>query len=212
MSSKIAKLRVTVKNTPLRYGFVAMTFHWIIAILIIANVALGVFFVHVLDSDDAIRPVIVGLHESVGITILVLSLLRFGWRLVNPVPNLPADFGPRKRLLARGTHYALYALMILVPLLGWQLASIQSRPLRLFGVIPCPKLFYVVGLSAIAKKTAGGIIGPAHWILAFVLFGLALGHVCAALFYHYAMRRDRILQRMVPGTSITSGGSVEAAI
>ncbi|HEY4275482.1 MAG TPA: cytochrome b/b6 domain-containing protein, partial [Rhizomicrobium sp.] len=59
-------------------------------------------------------------------------------------------------------------------------------------------------LSADAKKAAAGIVAPSHIVLAFLLFGLAVGHLCAALFYHGVIRKDRVLQRMVPGTDITA--------
>ena len=193
---------MTAKNNEVRYGIVAMTFHWIIAALILLNIGLGIYFVQVLTRQDPMRPVIVNLHESIGITVLVLSILRLGWRLVNPIPQLPSDFTPGKRILARGTHYGLYALMILVPLIGWGLASIPPRPLLLFGALPWPKIFYIANLSADAKKMAAGVIAPSHIILAFLLLALAIGHFCAALFYHYAVRKDQILQRMVPGARV----------
>lgn len=199
---------MSVKNSHVRYGVVAMTFHWIIAFLIILNVALGIYFVQILDQHDPMRRVVVSWHESIGITVLVLSVLRLAWRLVNPIPELPADFSPAKRKFARGTHYTLYALMILVPFMGWQLASIPPRPLMLFGALPWPKVFYIATLSADAKKTAGAIIAPSHIVLAFLLFALAIGHLCAALFYHLSFRRDQILQRMVPGTTVTREGTV----
>ena len=197
---------MTAKNTYVRYGVVAMTFHWVIATLIILNVGLGIYFVQFIDRQDPMRGSVVNLHESIGLTVLVLSLLRLGWRLMNPIPKLPADFSRGKRILARGTHYALYTLMILVPFVGWELASIPPRPLMLFGVIPWPKVFYIVNLSADAKKMAAGIIAPSHIILAFLLFALAIGHLCAALFYHYMIRKDRVLQRMVPGTDVSPQG------
>ena len=197
---------MTAKNTYVRYGMVAMTFHWLIAALIILNVVLGVYFVQFLDRQDPARGAVVNLHESVGLTVLVLSLLRLGWRLMNPIPKLPADFSRRKRILARGTHYALYTLMILVPFVGWELASIPPRPLMLYGAIPWPKIFYIADLSADAKKMAAGIIAPSHIILAFLLLALAIGHLSAALFYHYMIRKDRILQRMVPGTDVSPQG------
>ena len=198
---------MSARNTSLRYGIVAMSFHWTIATLIILNVVLGIWFVNFLERGDPTRGTVVSLHETFGILVLLLSLLRLGWRLMNPIPALPADFSPGKRMFARGTHYTLYALMILVPLIGWALASIPDRPLVLgLGTIPWPKIFYIAVLSADAKKVAAGIIAPSHIILAFLLFALAVGHLCAALFYHGMIRKDQILQRMVPGTDVTPEG------
>jgi cytochrome b561 len=199
---------MSAKSTSIRYGTVAMTFHWVIAALIIINVVLGIYFVNGMDSHDPMRRVIVQWHESIGATVLVLSLLRLGWRLINPVPKLPADFSPAKRILARGTHYALYTLMILVPFFGWQLASIPNRPLVLFGGVPWPKIWYLANMAQPDQRHWAGIMAPSHVILAFLLLALAIGHLSAAIFYHYTIRKDQILQRMVPGTNVSAQGTI----
>src|ERR1700761_2321555 len=91
------------KNNNLRYGMVAMSFHWIIAVLVLTNVGLGIWFVNFIARTDPARGGVVNLHESIGITVLVLSVLRLAWRLMNPIPALPADFSPGKRMFAHGT-------------------------------------------------------------------------------------------------------------
>jgi cytochrome b561 len=199
---------MSARSSNIRYGAVAMIFHWVIATLIIVNVILGIYFVNGIDRHDPMRPIIVNWHESIGVTVLILSVLRLGWRLVNPVPGLPADFSPAKRILARGTHYTLYALMILVPFIGWELASIPSRPLVLFGNVPWPKIWYLANLAPADQRHWAGIIAPSHVILAFLLFALAIAHLCAALFFHYMIRKDQILQRMVPGTNVSAQGTI----
>jgi len=194
------------KNDDVRYGIVAMAFHWTIAALVVINIVLGIWFVNFLDRTDAVRPAVINWHESLGATVLVLSILRLAWRLMNPIPKLPADFSPAKRALAHGTHYVLYALMILVPLAGWSLASVPARPLVLFGSIPWPKIFLFANLAPDAAKAAGGTLAATHILLAVSLLLLAIGHASAAIFYHYKIRKDQILQRMVPGTDVTERG------
>src|SRR6185312_2116900 len=154
------------KNDHVRYGTVAMAFHWTIAALVILNIVLGIWFVNFIERGDALRPTVVNAHESIGATVLVLSILRLGWRLMNPIPKLPADFSPAKRAFAHGTHYTLYALMILVPLAGWSLASVPARPLMLFGSVPWPKIFLFANLAPDAAKAAGGVLAPTHILLA----------------------------------------------
>ena len=66
---------------------------------------------------------IIQTHKSIGLTVLMLSLVRLGWRLINPVPALPADTSAGAKLLAHVTHYLLYFLMITIPLPGWMVAS-----------------------------------------------------------------------------------------
>jgi len=196
----------TAKNNYVRYGTVAMSFHWIIAILIITNVVLGVWFVGVMAPKDTMRRMVVGWHESIGITVLILSILRLGWRLMNPIPKLPSDFSPMKRMLARGTHYLLYALMIIVPFLGWAFASAPARPLMIYGQA-FPKLWFMTGVTdPVALRAMVDPYVHGHIILGFSLFALAVAHICAAVFYHYMIRKDQILQRMFPGTEVSPVG------
>jgi len=194
------------RNDHVRYGTVAMAFHWTIALLVVLNILLGIWFVNFIDRTDPVRATVINWHESIGATVLVLSILRLAWRLVNPVPALPADFSPAKRAFAHGTHYLLYALMILVPLAGWSLASVPARPLVLFGSVPWPKIFLFANLAPDAAKAAGGTLALTHILLAVSLLLLAIGHASAAIFFHYMTRKDQILQRMVPGTDVTERG------
>lgn len=165
------------RNTNLRYGTIAMTFHWVIAGLILSNVPLGYYFNEMLSEENPARKVFGLAHVAIGVTVLLLSLARLRWRLRNPAPPLPADMQRVERRFATGTHYALYGLMIVVPILG-------------LSTIVTPH--YV----------AGHILGPLHEWLAYSLFVLALGHIGAAVFYHFMIRRDKILHRMLPGTDV----------
>src|SRR5690348_4432158 len=157
------------KNDYVRYGTVAMAFHWTIATLVLANVVLGIWFANFIERTDPILRTVVMAHESIGATVLVLSILRLAWRLMNPIPKLPADFSPAKRAFAHGTHYVLYALMILVPLAGWSLASVPARPLELFGSVPWPKIFLFANLAPGAAKAAGSTLALTHILLAAAL-------------------------------------------
>ena len=67
------------KNDHVRYGTVAMAFHWTIALLVVLNIALGIWFVNFIDRADPIRGAVVNWHESIGATVLVLSILRLAW-------------------------------------------------------------------------------------------------------------------------------------
>jgi cytochrome b561 len=175
------EIAMTRRNTDLRYGTVAMTFHWLIAALILSNVPLGYYFNEMLAEENPARKTFGLIHVGIGVTVLLLSLARLRWR--NPVPQLPSDVSRTEQRVARGTHHLLYTLMIVVPILG--LSTI---------VVP--------------KELARQLVGPTHEWLAYSLFVLALGHMAAAVFYHYIIRRDKILQRMLPGTEI--GGDIDA--
>jgi len=187
------------RNTEARYGAVAGALHWLIALAIFANIALAFTFNDLMDHHSPARGGLVGLHESIGLSVLVLSLARLVWRLVNPVPALPADMSPGMKALAHASHYLLYALMILVPFLGWVLASGGPHPLLYFGSFAVPKLGYIASFPKPQQRPVSHIVGGVHEWLGYVLFFLALAHVCAALYHHF-VRRDTVLKRMVPGT------------
>jgi cytochrome b561 len=180
-----------------------MTFHWLIAILITTNLGLGFYFVKILDSHDPSFFAIVQLHKSIGLTVLVLSVLRLGWRLVNPIPPLPSNFTAPMRVLARGTHYLFYFLIIAVPLFGWATVSASPRgtPTMYFGLFHWPHLPLLSTLPRAAKREYTEMLGGIHGYLAYSALGLLLLHVSAALWHHFA-RRDTVLRRMLPGTNV----------
>jgi cytochrome b561 len=196
---------MTLMNTPLRYGNVAMTFHWIIAALIATNLALGFYFANVMGSHDPGFFAVVQLHKSIGLTVLVLSVLRLGWRLSNPVPPLPAGFGPSLRFLARGTHYLFYALIVAIPLAGWAMVSSSPRgtPTLFFGLFEWPHISFLAGMPRAVKRPYAETFAEVHAVLAYSAAVLLVLHVGAASWHHF-FRRDDVLKRMVPGTRVGS--------
>ena len=90
-------------NSKIRYGAVAMTLHWVIAAMILFMAGLGFFMTRLEETDERTFPLF-QLHKSIGLTILMLSLLRLGWRLANPIPALPSGMSPWERFAARGVH------------------------------------------------------------------------------------------------------------
>ena len=127
---------------------------------------------------------------EVGIAILVLALVRLVVRLRYGAPSLPADLPEPMRLGAQLSHYALYALMIGMPLLGWGMLSAAGYPGVLFGGVHLP---------AIVAQNDGlhTLLWNAHFYLAFVFFAVVLLHVAAALF-HGLVRRDGVFYAMAP--------------
>jgi cytochrome b561 len=194
---------LSIANSNLRYGAVAMGFHWLIAILIATNLGLGFYFANVMDAHDPSFFAIVQLHKSIGLTVLALSVLRLAWRIVNPIPPLPADFSSRMRFLARGTHYLFYLLIILVPLFGWATVSASplGTPTMYFGLFQWPHLPVLSTLPRAAKREYVEMLGDTHAYLAYSAFGLLLLHVGAALWHHF-VRHDAVLKRMLPGTKV----------
>jgi cytochrome b561 len=193
------------KNTSLRYGAVAMTLHWIIAILIIANIALGLYFADLPRADPS-KFLLVQTHKSIGLTVLMLSLLRLAWRLMNPVPPLPRGMNKALRILARTTHVLLYVLIIAIPLSGWAMTSSSPMgklmPLMYFGLFAWPSIPFLADMATPDKKVLMHDFGAMHVFLAWSAIVLIPIHIVGAL-YHQFFRGDDVLKRMVPGTDVT---------
>lgn len=190
-------------NNPARYGSVAMTLHWLIALLIIGNICSGFIFAEILSDSDPLRFTLVQLHKPIGLTVLVLSLVRLGWRLINKVPELPTGMSLPMRWLAHGSHYLFYILMIGIPLVGWAMVS-SSRtgiPTSYFGLFQWPNISYFADMAAPDKTHYRHMLGNLHAELAYGAAVLLVLHVAAALYHHYS-RRDTVLKRMVPGTKV----------
>jgi cytochrome b561 len=192
------------RNTDLRYGNVAMTFHWAIALLVVANICLGLYMGD-LPRSDPNKFVIFQFHKSIGLTVLTLSVLRLLWRLVNPIPPLPAGMNPALKLGARMSHFVLYFLIIFIPLTGYIMVS--ASPLGngtdYFGLFTWPNLPLFTGMTRQQLHPIHETWESAHVILAWSAIVLLPLHVLAAL-YHYFIRRDGVLQRMWFGTNVES--------
>lgn len=177
------------------YNAVAKFFHWLIALAIIGMLALG----WTMADDELVKgPLRFSLfqwHKSIGITILLLSLLRLGWRLMNPPPAFPATMPSWERWAAHGTHFLFYALMIGLPLTGWLLVSASPYKTELFGLVALPNLPFIADMPD--KKAFGEIAEDCHGALASITLGLLLLHIAAA-WKHHLFERDDVLLRMAP--------------
>ncbi|HYZ31224.1 MAG TPA: cytochrome b [Crenalkalicoccus sp.] len=159
--------------------------HWLMAIGIITMLFIGVGMVSTVSPAYLS---LVATHKTLGITILVLALLRLGVRLRYGAPALPADLPAPMKLAAYLSHYALYALMIGMPLLGWAMLSAADYPIVLLGGIWLPPI-----LPLNARLHA--LLWDAHFYLAFAFYALVLLHIAAALF-HALVRQDGVFGQM----------------
>ena len=170
-----------------RYSYTAITLHWLIALLLAFQIALG----WALEGNNS--PELFAryqLHKSIGISILLLSLARLVIRLF--VSRPPASDGPAwTRALASTVHWLFYLVMILGPITGWLLVSTArvQVPTLLFGLVPWPHL--PVGRSW--HESAESIHGAMAW-LAIGLFAL---HIAGAFRHQWLLGKPE-LQRMIP--------------
>ena len=178
-----------MSNTTTGYTGTAKALHWtIVALLIVQFIAAWTMP----DIKRDTKPdTLINLHISVGVLILFVAVLRLTWRAGHPEPPPEDGLPPWQVQSARAVHWLLYALLFVLPVLGWLNASWRGFPVIMFG-LELPKLLAT-------RAPGGGWTGDVHALLAtYGLLTLVGLHVAAAL-YHYFIRRDGVLQRMLPG-------------
>lgn len=171
-----------------RYSRVAIALHWTVAALILLNFPIG-FFNEGIESRFGVSTM--WLHKSIGLTVLLLSIGRLGWRLFHRPPPLPETVARWRASVSAAVHRLFYALMVLLPLTGWVRTSAGSYPLTWFGLVDVPK-FAIARGSPEARLAAS-----AHDLLAWTMLALVALHVAAALHHHFVLR-DAVLRRMLP--------------
>lgn len=172
-----------------RYSTGAMLFHWTIAVLVIVNWRLAEAGEHAaIDADKAF---FWGQHKAVGITILVLSVLRLGWRLMHKPPPM-SDLVPKwQRVLGKTVHVIFYVMLIGLPIGGWLTISYYGSDIDYWG------LFTIPGLPVEPDMEAGKAIGGQHAAGAKLLLALVALHTLGALKHTFVDKVNGI-GRMLP--------------
>lgn len=170
-----------------RYTRAAIVLHWLIAALLLAQIAFGWFLEGIARGTPA-RGLYVNLHKSTGLTLALLILARVFWRIVHRPPQLPSFMPVWERQAAQWSHAGLYMCMLGMPLSGY-IASNFSK----YGV----KLFNVVRLPPWGADNARiyATFNTIHIVLSYLFVALIVLHVLAAL--RHAVRRDGVLARML---------------
>jgi cytochrome b561 len=193
----------------LKYSPVAMAFHWAIAILIISNFVIAwIMNGHALvwswgEMHGPFRLTLIQYHKSIGVTVLVLSVLRLIWRLITPPPAFAAHMGPWEKALAHTVHGLFYVFMIGMPLAGWAMVSASPRikvfPISFWGLFNWPAFPGFAGMAPAQLKAANHFWSHVHvdWAPWFGCALIAL-HVTGAL-KHQLFEKDNELARMIPG-------------
>ncbi|KRE02329.1 hypothetical protein ASE63_07750 [Bosea sp. Root381] len=175
------------------YSATARRLHWVTAGAVLVMVPLGLAMSYrgnTLDIWDGLTDALYSSHKLIGFTLLWLIVLRLGYRFRRGAPPDEPSLHWWHKAASHLTHWSLYALLIVVPLLGWIGVSLYPS-LTLFGLVDLPAL--ASPNEELAKKVLS-----VHGTLAITLALLACVHVTAAL-YHHGIRRDGVLRRMLPG-------------
>jgi cytochrome b561 len=176
---------LTTKSTA--YTRTAISLHWAIAFLIFAAFPLGLYMHKLLLSPYKLR--LFNYHKWIGITVLILAIVRFVWRFANRPPDMPASMAGWERAAAFAMHILLYVLILLAPVTGWLMSSAAGFQTVLFGVIPIPD---IVGKD----KELGQFFLELHQNLDYLLIALIGVHIAAALKHHF-LARDDVLRQMI---------------
>jgi len=176
------------------YTPLAKWFHWITAALILAALPTGFVIQFISDKDDGVHKMaFYALHESLGLTILLVALARLAWRLTHPAPLAPAGRALMLQRLATGLHHAAYALLILQPVLGFLATNAWGFPLQgrtaYLGLIDLPKFMA-------AHEGLAGVLQGLHSLGGWLLLVFVVLHL-GAVVLHQAIRRDGTLLRMI---------------
>ena len=180
------------QTEPLVYSAPARTFHWLTAAIVIVMIPLGFLIAYegpMFKLPEALGNGLASAHKLIGFLLLWLVIARLIYRLRNGAPPDEPTLDPLQKGVAHATHWLLYLLLIAVPLSGW-------IGISLYGARELFELFSLPPLTGVDQKASDGVFA---WHLrgAVLILFLASAHVAAAL-YHYFIRKDGVLRRMLP--------------
>lgn len=178
-----------------QFSVLSRILHWLMAAMVLAMLGIGVAMVASLADYHAL----VSIHRPLGIAILLLVVVRYVNRRLNPPPPFLATMSPLERRVATWSERLMYGLMFALPLVGWGMLSAGRYPVALFGPVHLP---FILPHDA----TLFAVLRRAHTILAYLFFFTFVAHASAILF-HTLVLRDGILKRMAPWTISDRAGS-----
>jgi cytochrome b561 len=169
-----------------RYTTPAIIAHWLVALLMIGNLALGLLAEKLPEEDIRFA---IDTHKSIGITVLGLVLLRILWRVGHKPPPFSAGMAAWERGLAHVAHFGLYAIMLFMPLTGWMHDSAWKAapevPMKLFGLFEWPRLSFIMSMPDEPKERLHGLLGEMHEIGGYALIILLILHIAGALKHQF---------------------------
>jgi cytochrome b561 len=167
-----------------RYTVLTRVLHWLTALLVFTTLVIG--FVMVTSTDDYARLLII--HKTLGITILLLALVRIVNRLTHRSPALPDSVGPVERTVAVASELTMYVLLVVQPLVGWAMVSASGSPIVVLGSVRIPPIApFSPELYVLLRQT--------HSLIAYALVAAVAAHISAILL-HTLTLRDGMLSRM----------------
>jgi cytochrome b561 len=178
-----------IAAAPPGYTLTARVLHWIVAALVLLMVPLGIVIAN--EWGGPAQQFLYNLHKSIGATLLPLIVIRLLYRLSHPAPPLPSDLPAIQRFAAHATHWALYVLVLIQPIVGYVMTSAYPAPVPFFGLFNLPAVWP-------EDRALSDRLVVVHRSIGIAIAVVAAMHIGAALFHHL-VRKDRVLMRMVSG-------------
>ena len=177
----------------MKYNIYLRILHWVMALLVLTMIFLGWFMEYLEDIIGKTNPkrlFLYDLHKSLGIIVLILMIIRIITRLVTYIPPLPLTIHPGLRITSRISHYAMYLLMLAIPLLRYAMSDSFGKGVQLFG-LPLPK-------PLPDNKLLGKKLAELHGFFAYTLLVLVIVHIAGVIWHRFFDKRvNNILSRMV---------------
>lgn len=191
--------RVQWSNSPARFGAVAKWLHWTTAALFIAAYLLVYSVTWILGPDHPYRPPVLKLHFSMGLLVGFIVGPRILWRALNVQPS-PLDDRPIEHRMAEMAHFALYGLMIVMPVTGYLGTGVPSS----VGLFELPSFRDTAAFAWLGdqfgmtwQQFEPSVDAVHHFAGKWIAWPVVVLHVAAALFHHL-VRKDDVLSRMLP--------------
>ncbi len=169
-----------------RYSLIARSIHWLTALLVLCMVPAGLVMIRI--DSGSLQNQLFDFHRSVGVTLMVLTVLRLLYRLTHKPAPLPEDMPVWQVWAARATHVFLYGFLLVNPFVGWVATSAYGAAISVFGLFTMPAI--VAKDRALADQ-----LFSVHMALGLLFTAAVLLHIGAAL-YHGIIRKDGVLSRM----------------
>jgi len=185
-----------IKNMETGYGIVAVALHWLMAVLLIALVAVGLYMVRLPDVGfDTTKIMLILYHKDLGMLALALAAVRLAWRVTNTLPRLVEHLPDWQKVVARFVHLSFYAMMLALPITGWLMSSAAGFPVSFLGLFDLPDLVR-------RDDYLFQVFVAVHKWLGYALIPLIVVHAGAALRHHFICKDDT-LRKMLPATRVS---------
>ncbi len=171
-----------------KYSFPARVLHWVMAFGFVFMWGCGYVMTTLVAEDGPLEELLFDLHITVGVTLIVVLVVRIAVRTFSPPPPLPRGMPPWERTGAHLGHAALYALPAIVMTLGWAEVELSGHTIKWFG--------YALPTLSEADEAWSGRAEFLHRWLAYLMLAVAVVHVAAVAKHRWLDRRD-VLGRML---------------